>query len=60
MLFDARLPNSSGYSSMTINAGETENKGIDLTINSVNITNKNFSWNTTVTLSHNKKFSKAG
>ena len=54
LLFDARLPNSSGYSSMTINAGETENKGIDLTINSVNITNKNFSWNTTVTLSHNK------
>lgn len=54
LLFDARLPNSSGYSSMTINAGETENKGIDLTINSVNITNKDFTWNTTVTLSHNK------
>ena len=54
LLFDARLPNSSGYSSMTINAGETENKGIDLTINSVNITNKNFTWNTAVTISRNK------
>ena len=54
LLFDARLPNSSGYSSMTINAGETENKGLDLTINSVNITNKNFTWNTAVTISRNK------
>lgn len=54
LLFDARLPNSSGYASMTINAGETENKGFDLTINSVNITNKNFTWNTAVTISRNK------
>ena len=36
------LPNSSGYDSMVINAGETENKGIDLTINSTNIMTKNF------------------
>ncbi len=54
LLFDARLPNSSGYASMTINAGETENKGLDVTINSVNITNKNFTWNTAVTISRNK------
>lgn len=54
LLLDAKLPNSSGYSTMVINAGETENKGIDLTINSVNITNKDFTWNTAVTFSHNK------
>lgn len=54
LLLNAKLPTSSGYSSMVINAGDTENKGIDLTINSANIQTKNFTWNTAVTLSHNK------
>lgn len=54
LLLEAKLPGSSGYSTMVINAGETENKGIDLTINATNIMTKNFSWNTSLTLSHNK------
>lgn len=54
LLLNAKLPTSSGYDSMVINAGETENKGIDLTINSTNIMTKDFTWNTDVTLSHNK------
>lgn len=54
LLLSAKLPTSSGYNSMVINAGETENKGIDLTINSANIMTKDFTWNTAVTLSHNK------
>ena len=54
LLLNANLPTSSGYDSMVINAGETENKGIDLTINSTNIMTKDFTWNTAVTLSHNK------
>lgn len=54
LLLNAKLPTSSGYTSMVINAGETENKGIDLTINSTNIMTKDFNWNTSLTLSHNK------
>ena len=54
LLLNAKLPTSSGYDSMVINAGETENKGIDLTINSTNIMTKDFTWNTAVSLSHNK------
>lgn len=54
LLLNAKLPDSSGYSSMVINAGETENMGVDLTINSVNITNRDFEWTTALTLSHNK------
>ncbi|MDR0573723.1 MAG: TonB-dependent receptor [Tannerella sp.] len=54
LLLEAKLPGSSGYSTMVINAGETENKGIDLTVNTVNVLNKNFSWNTSITVSHNK------
>lgn len=54
LLLDAKLPYSSGYQSMVINAGETRNIGIELTINTVNITNKNFTWGTSITFSHNK------
>ncbi|WP_300701549.1 TonB-dependent receptor [Bacteroides sp.] len=54
LLLNAILPYSSGYQSMVINAGETKNMGLDLTINSVNIATKDFNWNTTLTLSHNK------
>lgn len=59
LLLEAKLPGSSGYKSMVINAGATENKGLDLTINSINITNKNVKWNTSLTLSHNKNTVKA-
>lgn len=54
LLLAAKLPESSGYSSMVINAGETENMGVDLTINTTNIMTKDFTWNTSVTFSHNK------
>lgn len=54
LLLNAKLPESSGYSTMIINAGETKNVGVDLTINTVNITNKDFEWKTSLTLSHNK------
>jgi len=54
LLLNAKLPTSSGYTSMIINAGETENMGVDLTINSINIDKRNFSWRTAVTLSHNQ------
>ena len=54
LLLNSKLPTSSGYANMVINAGETQNMGVDLSINSVNIQSKDFSWNTAVTFSHNK------
>lgn len=54
LLLNAKLPLSSGYETMVVNAGETKNVGIDLSINTQNIVSKNFSWNTTLALSHNK------
>lgn len=54
LLLSARLPMSSGYETMMVNAGETKNVGLDLTINTQNIVTKNFTWNTTLTFSHNK------
>lgn len=54
LLLSTRLPMSSGYETMMVNAGETKNVGIDLTVNTQNIITKDFSWNTTLTFSHNK------
>ena len=54
LLLNTKLPLSSGYETMTVNAGETKNVGIDLSINTQNIVGKNFSWSTMLTLSHNK------
>lgn len=54
LLVKSKMPLSSGYEYMYRNIGSTQNTGIDLTINSVNISNKNFKWTTTLTVSHNK------
>ncbi len=54
LLLSSKLPMSSGYEKMIINAGETQNMGIDLTIKTVNFNKRNFSWTTDLTLSHNK------
>lgn len=53
LLLNAKLPYSSGYANMMINAGSTENKGLDLTINTVNVSKRDFSWTSALTLSHN-------
>lgn len=59
LLLNAKLPGSSGHQSMMLNAGSTQNIGVDLSINTVNITNKHFNWTTSLTLSHNKNTVKA-
>lgn len=56
LLLNAKIPSSSGYSSMTMNAGETENRGIDLSINTINIAKRDFTWKTAITFSHNANF----
>ena len=59
LLLNAQLPYSSGYQTMLINAGETKNVGVEFTVNTVNFSTRKFSWNTTLTLSHNKNSVKA-
>ena len=39
---------------MTANVGEISNKGVELTLNAVPVQRRNFNWNTSVNLSHNK------
>ncbi|MDB5122057.1 MAG: TonB-dependent Receptor Plug Domain protein [Mucilaginibacter sp.] len=44
--------NPAGIAPPYINAGEIENKGIEISINSRNIVTKDFTWATTLTFSH--------
>lgn len=54
LLLNSRVPVSSGFTNMLRNVGKTRNIGIDLTISSINVQKKNFSWTTNFNISHNR------
>ncbi len=54
MIMAQRLPNFTGFSSITTNLGEVTNSGIEITLNSKNIDTPNFKWNTSAGFSYNK------
>ncbi|QZE15439.1 SusC/RagA family TonB-linked outer membrane protein [Halosquirtibacter laminarini] len=45
---------ASGYSTYYINAGDVENKGIELTLNVVPVRNENMEWNTSLNFTKNQ------
>ncbi|WP_183559174.1 TonB-dependent receptor [Mucilaginibacter sp. SP1R1] len=51
LLLNAPLPETSGFNSVYKNIGKLQNKGIELTINSVNVKTENFTWNTSFNIS---------
>ncbi|MCM1178071.1 MAG: TonB-dependent receptor [Bacteroidales bacterium] len=54
LLLQATIPASSGYTSAMINIGSMQNKGFELTIETVNIMKRNFQWNTTFNIALNR------
>ena len=46
------------YGWMTANVGNMSNKGVELSLNAIPVQTSNFSWNTTLNLSHNKNIVK--
>lgn len=54
LIMDRAIPSVNGYTKMYYNIGETKNRGIDFTLSSTNINNKNFKWDTDLSLSYNK------
>lgn len=54
MLLAAPVPRSSGYGSITKNIGSMENKGLELSLNTINISKKNFTWTSTFNISMNR------
>ena len=56
LLLNQTIPNTSGFRNFLRNIGETENKGLEISLNSVNMERGDFSWSTNVafTLNRNK------
>ena len=54
MIINETLPGFSGFSSITTNLGEVSNKGIELSINSLNIKNNILEWHTVLNFSYNQ------
>ncbi|AMR33156.1 hypothetical protein A0256_17900 [Mucilaginibacter sp. PAMC 26640] len=51
LLLNAPLPQTSGFSSVFKNIGKLENRGLEFTINTINIKNQNFSWSSNFNIS---------
>lgn len=51
LLLNSRVPASSGFKTMLRNVGQTSNRGLDLSVNTVNIVTRDFQWNTALNLS---------
>ena len=54
LLYNVPLPVESGYRTALVNVGAIKNEGIEFVLNTVNISNENFSWQTTFNYSFNK------
>ena len=54
VLYQVKLPQTSGFSSSYQNIGDVKNTGWEITVNSTNIKTKDFHWNTSLNLSFNK------
>ena len=53
-ILNVAVPNSSGYNAVTVNAGEIENKGIEVILNTTPIETRNFRWNLDINYAKNK------
>ena len=54
LLMDRQLPQITGYRSITSNLGELQNKGLELTLNTVNIDRPRFKWRSNLVFSMNR------
>lgn len=55
LLMSRQLPNVSGFSSVVYNIGKTRNKGIEITLNTINVKKTNFEWTSDLTFASNKE-----
>jgi TonB-linked SusC/RagA family outer membrane protein len=54
LLVNRALPDVTGFQNVIDNIGEVQNKGIELTLNTLNMKGQNFSWRTTATFTLNR------
>lgn len=54
LLLQATLPPTTGFTSAMKNIGALKNEGLEITLNTINIRNKSFSWNSNFNISFNR------
>ncbi|TDB64246.1 SusC/RagA family TonB-linked outer membrane protein [Arundinibacter roseus] len=54
LILNQKLPTASGFSQVISNVGQIENKGVELTLNTVNVSTPDFTWNTALTFTRNR------
>lgn len=54
LLLNASMPITTGYTTAFKNIGKVSNKGLELTLNTVNITGRRFSWSSSFNISFNR------
>jgi TonB-dependent starch-binding outer membrane protein SusC len=54
LLLNASVPGSIGFSTALKNIGKVQNQGLEITLNTVNIKNKKFNWNSSFNISFNR------
>jgi TonB-linked SusC/RagA family outer membrane protein len=54
LIVQRTLPSLTGYNSVLTNLGATNNQGIEVTLNTVNLRKRNFEWSTNLVLSANR------
>ena len=55
LLMSKSVPYPTGYNTVWANVGKTRNSGIEITLNTTNISKRDFSWNTNWTFSRNRE-----
>ena len=54
LLLDAETAPSTGFDKVQQNVGEVTNRGLEITLNTINVKTKNFEWDTNFNISFNK------
>jgi len=54
LLLNTPIPTSTGYANITANVGKTQNRGFELTLNTINLTGKGLNWSSSFNISFNK------
>jgi TonB-linked SusC/RagA family outer membrane protein len=54
LLINRTLPNVTGFQNVLTNIGEVQNRGVEISINTLNIKSQTFSWRSTVNMSLNR------
>lgn len=55
LLLSMKNSQTTGYSTYFTNAGKTRNAGVEISLTTQNIRNRNFAWTSILTLSHNRQ-----